>query len=148
MFRNFGINLFAAALVAMTGQAEELKGAGLTNWAGNVQYAAVREISPQLEADVPHIVKNTEGQMRAVGTKHSFSEIADTEGTILNLQHLRKITVDKEAMTVTFGAGVTYTKLLEALVKEQVALPNLPSLPHLNVVGSVVTGTHGGGLNN
>ena len=86
--------------------------------------------------------------MRAVGTKHSFSEIADTEGTILNLQHLRKITVDKEAMTVTFGAGVTYTKLLEALVKEQVALPNLPSLPHLNVVGSVVTGTHGGGLNN
>ena len=86
--------------------------------------------------------------MRAVGTKHSFSEIADTEGTILNLQHLRKIIVDKEAMTVTFGAGVTYIKLLEALVKEQVALPNLPSLPHLNVVGSVVTGTHGGGLNN
>ena len=51
-------------------------------------------------------------------------------------------------MTVTFGAGVTYTMLLQALVKEQVALPNLPSLPHLNVVGSVVTGTHGGGLNN
>ena len=43
--------------------------------------------------------------MRAVGTKHSFSEIADTEGTILNLQHLRKIVVDKEAMTVTFGAS-------------------------------------------
>ena len=38
--------------------------------------------------------------------------------------------------------------LLQALVKEQVAVPNLPSLPHLNVVGSVVTGTHGGGLNN
>ena len=28
------------------------------------------------------------------------------------------------------------------------ALTNLPSLPHINVVGSVVTGTHGGGINN
>ena len=51
-------------------------------------------------------------------------------------------------MTVTFGAGVTYTKLIEKLVEAKMALPNLPSLPHINVVGSVVTGTHGGGIRN
>ena len=33
-------------------------------------------------------------------------------------------------------------------MQEGRALANLPSLPHLNVVGSVVTGTHGGGINN
>ena len=86
--------------------------------------------------------------MRVTGTRHSFSEIADTDGTQLNLEYLRKIEVDKEAQTVTFGAGVTYTMLLEALVKEQMAIENLPSLPHINVVGSVVTGTHGGGIGN
>ena len=52
MISNFGINLLAAALIAATGQAEELIGAGLTNWAGNVQYAAHREVEPQIEPDV------------------------------------------------------------------------------------------------
>ena len=28
------------------------------------------------------------------------------------------------------------------------ALPNLPSLPHINVMGAVVTGTHGSGIYN
>lgn len=51
-------------------------------------------------------------------------------------------------MHVRFGAGVTYTTLIKALVERKLALPNLPSLPHLNVVGSVVTGTHGSGIDN
>ena len=46
---------------------------------------------------------------------------------------------------MTFGAGVTYTQLINGLKAEKLALANLPSLPHLNVVGSVVTGTHGSG---
>ena len=46
---------------------------------------------------------------------------------------------------MTFGAGVTYTKLIEALKAEKLAIENLPSLPHLNVIGSVMTGTHGSG---
>lgn len=49
--------------------------------------------------------------------------------------------------TVTFGAGNTYTQLINALKDAKLALPNLPSLPHLNVVGSVITGTHGSGAN-
>ena len=55
--------------------------------------------------------------------------------------------MDKEEKTVTFGAGVRYIELLDALVKAHMALAVLPSLPHLNVVGSVVTGTHGGCIN-
>ncbi len=51
-------------------------------------------------------------------------------------------------MHVRFGAGVTYTTLIKALVERKLALLNLPSLPHLNVVGSVVTGTHGSGIDN
>ena len=49
---------------------------------------------------------------------------------------------------MTYGAGVTYTELIEALKKERMAINNLPSLPHINVVGSIVTGTHGSGIHN
>ena len=49
---------------------------------------------------------------------------------------------------VTFGAGVTYTDLIEALKAEHMAIANLPSLPHINVVGSIMTGTHGSGIHN
>ena len=69
----------------------------MRNWAGNIQYAAERSISPQTESDLKSLIKNLKGQLRVTGTRHSFSEIADTDGTQLNLEHFRKIEVDKEA---------------------------------------------------
>ena len=84
--------------------------------------------------------------MKVVGTGHSFNDIADTPGTQVSLARFTDIEVDHDTGAVAFGAGVTYTVLMEALTHEQLALPNLPSLPHLNVVGSVVTGAHGGGI--
>lgn len=46
---------------------------------------------------------------------------------------------------VSFGAGCIYSDLLIAVDAAGKALPNLPSLPHINVVGSMVTTTHGSG---
>jgi len=48
---------------------------------------------------------------------------------------------------VTFGAGSTYTDLILAVDEAGKALPNVPSLPHLNVIGSMVTSSHGSGIN-
>lgn len=47
-------------------------------------------------------------------------------------------------MAVKIGSGVTYSQLLAELSQEQLAIINVPSLPHLNVIGSMVTGSHGG----
>lgn len=80
------------------------------------------------------------------GSAHSFSDIADTDGLHISLANLTDISVDQSKMTVTFGAGVTYTMLIKKLTEHKMALRNLPSLPHINVVGSVVTGTHGSGM--
>lgn len=82
------------------------------------------------------------------GSAHSFSDIADTDGLHISLANLTDISVDQSKMTVTFGAGVTYTMLIKKLTEHKMALRNLPSLPHINVVGSVVTGTHGSGMQN
>lgn len=48
--------------------------------------------------------------------------------------------------TVTFGAGCTFSDLIPVLEENDMAIENMPSLPHLNVVGAVMTGTHGSGI--
>ena len=40
-------------------------------------------------------------------------------------------------------AGVTWVILAEFLTKQGLALETVPALGHLNVVGSIVTGSHG-----
>ena len=46
------------------------------------------------------------------------------------------------------GGGVTYAELIKALEKEKMALKVLPSDLSMNVIGSIVTGTHGSGIRN
>jgi alditol oxidase len=87
--------------------------------------------------DVKHI--------KVAGTKHSFNDIADTDGVHISLKNFKS--VEFHGNSVTFGAGWTYSDLIEELKKQKLALHNVPSLPHLNVVGSFMTGTHGGGAN-
>lgn len=84
--------------------------------------------------------------MKVVSSGYSFNDISDTPGTQVSLERFKGIEVHHESEALTIGAGVSYTELIEALRHEQLALPNLPSLPHLNVVSSVVTGAHGGGI--
>ena len=90
------------------------------------------------------MIRTTQSQLRAIGTTHSFNEIADTDGVQLNMKFFNEIKVDKDSETVTFGAGVTLSMLIGMLESHEMAIPILPSLPHINVVGAVVTGTHGG----
>jgi len=53
--------------------------------------------------------------------------------------------MDPDLKYVKVGAGMTYTMLLQACKEHKVALHNVPSLPHIAVIGSMITGTHGGG---
>ena len=50
--------------------------------------------------------------MRATGSGHSFNDLADTDGTHIDLSSFDEITVNYDEMTVTIGAGVTYDMLL------------------------------------
>ena len=48
----------------------------------------------------------------------------------------------------TFGSGITYAELTSYIAKKGLALSNMPSTPHLNIVGSIITGSHGSGHKN
>jgi alditol oxidase len=84
-------------------------------------------------------------QVRAVGSHHSFNDIAVAEQQVTLSALPADVVVDRDAATVAFGAGLTYGELAGALEREGVALHNLASLPHISVAGAVATATHGSG---
>lgn len=115
------------------------------NWAGNVEFSAARLHRPRSVAELQELV-STSMQVRALGTGHSFSRIADSPGALVSLAGLPPvIAVRPGAQAVTVGAGVRYGELAEHLHTFGLALPNLASLPHVSVAGACATATHGSG---
>ena len=118
-----------------------------TNWSGNQTWNATRLHTPATLQELQHLVLANK-HIKALGTTHSFNPIADTPGAHISLRHFHSITLDREAQSVTVGAGVTYGRLAPWLHARGFALPNLASLPHISIAGAIATATHGSGLHN
>jgi xylitol oxidase len=116
------------------------------NWAGNITYSAARVVAPQTVEEAQHLVASA-ARMRALGTRHSFSRVADTDGTLLSTELLDRI-VEIGERAVTVEAGIRYGELGRTLDEHGLALPNYASLPHISVGGAVATATHGSGARN
>jgi alditol oxidase len=84
-------------------------------------------------------------QVRAVGSRHSFNDIADAEEQVELAGLPADVVLDRDAATVSFGAGMTYGELAGELNREGMALHNMASLPHISVAGAVATASHGSG---
>lgn len=117
----------------------------MKNWAGNLEYAATRVATPSSVEEIANLVRE-EGPVKALGTRHSFSEIADTDGLLVSLENLNGIELGEDSVRI--GAGVRYGDLAPVLHREGRALRNLASLPHIGVAGATATGTHGSGVAN
>ena len=118
-----------------------------TNWAGSYRYRAGVVHRPESLDQVREVVAGAD-RVRALGSRHSFSDIADSV-ELLSLDRMpAEVVVDRAAGTVSFSAGLRYGELAEALNAQGVALANLASLPHISVAGAVATGTHGSGDGN
>ncbi|MFJ7749666.1 FAD-binding protein [Arthrobacter sp. NPDC097144] len=118
------------------------------NWAGNLRYSAAEIAQPTTVEELQALVAAAPS-VRAVGTRHSFNDIADSSGLMVNLEKLNGAPVlDEAAMTVTVPAGIRYGDLAGFLVERGYALHNLASLPHISVAGAVATATHGSGNRN
>jgi xylitol oxidase len=114
------------------------------NWAGNYCYSARELHTPNSPADVQQLVRRVD-RLKALGARHSFNGIADTDSDQVSLSAFDTMLLDSAAGTVRVGAGVTYGHLAPYLDREGFALHNLASLPHISVAGACATGTHGSG---
>ncbi len=120
----------------------------LRNWSGTVEFGAADYAEPVSIAEVQRLVA-AGGRIRALGTRHSFNPIADTDGTLVTTTSIPpEFTLDPEAGIVTTGTGTRYAQLASWLTEQGWALHNMGSLPHISVGGAIATGTHGSGDRN
>jgi alditol oxidase len=118
------------------------------NWAGNYAYGAAKLHYPETIEQVQELVSHGD-KLKALGSRHSFNDIADSPGDLISLDRLERVfEVDRERKRVTVDASVRYGQLCGPLDREGYALHNMASLPHISVAGACATATHGSGDRN
>jgi xylitol oxidase len=122
----------------------------LTNWSGTYRFTAREVVDARTVDEVRRAVgKAGSGRVRAIGTRHSFNDLADNGATLVSVTGIAPDPViDEAAGTVTAGAGISYGALAAWLQDRGWALGNLGSLPHISVAGATAAGTHGSGTRN
>src|ERR1700728_3300089 len=97
------------------------------NWAGNFQYCATAVRRPETIEEVRRAIARA-AKVHALGTRHSFNDIADTTGEQISLEKLDRIVgIDSSGMTVTAEAGVRYGRLGQLLHEHGYGLAHLAS---------------------
>nr|WP_254792169.1 D-arabinono-1,4-lactone oxidase [Curtobacterium sp. MCBA15_003] len=115
------------------------------NWSGTVTYGAERVLRPRSVDEAAEIVAANR-RVHGLGTRHSFNDVADAPGVLLDLTGIpTDLVVDPDARTATVGAGTRYGTVAPDLDRTGFALHNMGSLPHISIGGATATGTHGSG---
>ena len=119
-----------------------------SNWSGTYRFTAPRLVEATTIDEVRAVIAER-GPVRALGTRHSFNDLADSAGTLVTVTGIPADPVlDEASASVTVGAGTRYGVLAAWLEQRGWALHNLGSLPHISIAGAVATGTHGSGNRN
>ncbi|PVE68134.1 D-arabinono-1,4-lactone oxidase [Microbacterium testaceum] len=117
-----------------------------TTWSGNHRYRAPEVLLPADADELAEVVASAD-LLRVQATRHTFNDIADSEGTLVSLERMpTRIAIDGDRVRVE--GLVTFAELAPVLEAEGRALHNLGSLPHISVTGATATGTHGSGVTN
>lgn len=118
------------------------------NWAGNIVFSTDDLRRPETVEELQQVVRGAP-TVRAIGTGHSFSPVADTTGTMVSTRNLRlPVDIDAARAVAVVPGGATYAQVSTVLHEQGWALHNLGSLPHISVAGACSTGTHGSGSTN
>ena len=126
-----------------------VRGRRWRNWAGD-QSCEPRSLErPATTAQLCACVERAAGQgerVRVVGSGHSFSDIACTDGVMLSLEHMtRVLDVDRSSGLVRVQAGITIRELSRALHEHGLALENVGDIDAQTLAGAISTATHGTG---
>lgn len=119
----------------------------LSNWAGNILFTPSDVVRPRDIAEAQQLVADAP-RIRALGTGHSFNDLADAPQLISLRDVVLPFELDETARTVTVPGAAPYGAVAAFLQEHGWALHNLGSLPHISVAGATATATHGSGDGN
>lgn len=120
-----------------------------TNWAGTATASPAEVAEPATVDELQRVVARASAsglRVKALGSGHSFTPIAVTDGLALRLNRLRGIvSADPATGLATVLAGTTLHELGPALWDRGLAMPNMGDIDVQTVAGALATGTHGTG---
>ncbi|MBR8741778.1 D-arabinono-1,4-lactone oxidase [Nocardiopsis sp. MG754419] len=118
-------------------------------WADTHQARPRRTATPGDTTEVAAAVRTAAAQglrVRMVGTGHSFTDVAITDGLLLSPVSLTgPCSVDLRAGTATVPAGTPLCDFNDDLAAHGLALANMGDIAVQTVSGAIQTGTHGTG---
>lgn len=120
----------------------------MKNWSNTVTFSSSGLAEPRSVEELSQVVA-TSPRVRALGTRHSFSAIADTDGLHVSTGGIPvEFEIDEHRGVVRIDGGPRYASVATFLTDNGWALHNMGSLPHIAVAGAISTGTHGSGSRN
>ncbi|HZP31160.1 MAG TPA: FAD-binding protein, partial [Acidimicrobiia bacterium] len=119
------------------------------NWGRNQRCHPAAVETPTSELEVAEAVRRAAAagqKVKAVGSGHSFTGAACTDGRQLRLDRLdRVVAIDEDTRTVTVEAGIPLWRLNDELAQRGLALANLGDIDRQTISGAISTATHGTG---
>jgi L-gulonolactone oxidase len=119
------------------------------NWAGDQHCAPAQIARPTSEDELAQLVAHAAARglpVRAVGSGHSFTDIACTDGLLVDTTGMQRvIDADPESGLVTVQAGITLHALGLENARHGLALENQGDIDAQSLAGALATATHGTG---
>lgn len=124
-------------------------GATWRNWSGEQRCSPARIVRARSADEVAAAVRAAADEglpVRAVGSGHSFTGAALTDGVMIDVAAMdRVLHADAASGLVRVQAGITIRALSAALAAMGLAMENLGDIDEQTLAGALVTGTHGTG---
>ncbi|MGH2924060.1 MAG: D-arabinono-1,4-lactone oxidase [Solirubrobacterales bacterium] len=120
------------------------------NWTGDRECEPLEIIAAGERGEVVRALERARGEgrrVRAVGSGHSYSEIALSDGYLVSIEAMNEvIDVDRDSCLVRVQAGIELGELNRALDRHGLAMPSLGEIDKQTLAGALATDTHGSGL--
>jgi len=118
-----------------------------SNWSGYVTARPRSYVKPQDQEELSAAIKTAPGPIRIVGSGHSFTQLVQSEGTILSLDAFQGLrSHDPQKLEATVGAGTQIGAMARLLHDVGQALPNMGDIDKQAFGGALGTSTHGSGV--
>ncbi|POX78775.1 oxidoreductase [Mycobacterium kansasii] len=119
------------------------------NWAGEQLCAPAQIVRPTSEAELAEVVVKAAQRgerVRAVGTGHSFTDCACTDGVMVDMAGMQRvIDVDVATGLATVQGGARLHPLFAQLAERGLGLENQGDIDKQSITGATATATHGTG---
>ena len=114
-----------------------------SNWAREQRCAPERIERPRSEEELARAVPRAR-RVKVAGSGHSFTDIACTDGVMVDMSRMRRI-LHVDGADVTVEAGITLRELGEQLRLRGLAMENQGDVDPQTLAGALSTATHGTG---